>query len=175
MLGYRESDPHPSSTIPSGRPVSKSSPSPSSKPPSGSSPMNPAILPQLAAASKPGSTVGMQRVVDETVPQFDQPLNSVHFKFEGKMQIFRTLDEYRRWRRALPSTETVAFFPTMGCLHEGHLVSSLIPLTAFHARIWPFCRAGKMCVRPLLCNRPRGVTRSSEDRKCLIASLGHFR
>lgn len=37
------------------------------------------------------------------------------------MKIIRDVPELRAWRAALPSTQRVAFVPTMGFLHAGHL------------------------------------------------------
>lgn len=37
------------------------------------------------------------------------------------MQIIRDVPELRAWRDALPSSQRVAFVPTMGFLHDGHL------------------------------------------------------
>lgn len=37
------------------------------------------------------------------------------------MKVLRTIDEVRRWRGSLSQGTTVAFVPTMGFLHQGHL------------------------------------------------------
>jgi pantoate--beta-alanine ligase len=37
------------------------------------------------------------------------------------MEIFKTIDDYRGWRRSLDSGTTLGFVPTMGALHAGHM------------------------------------------------------